>query len=634
MQQPPRQRRSQRHAAQQDGVRRPQYPDDTPRVQYPDDTARPSYPQDSAPAQYAAPRAQYPEYPEYPASSTPVQPAQQQSYAASASYTPPQQSRYQPYASSAQPPYQQPTAPVYPQYTPRFAQNNTPPQPPYYPPHDQGGDYGETPPPRRRSHDGLWLLVVIGCIALLIIGGFSVSSLYSSHYPAFREKVAALNQDTFYHGVHVDGVHLGGMTRDQARQALTQNAAYSDQQFSLPVTIDGKTWTITQRELPLTRNIDAVLDEAYAIGRQGMLDTLSGSGTPFEARYQQVSSAGQEGAYLYTQITYDKSTVRALAETLAERVNVKAQDASIYQFDFSSRSFQFMPEQVGQEIDSEEIYNAIISRMDARNYSAVTLATKKTQPNVTVAQLNQSFGLISSYTTSTGNLKGYNRTRNIELACAAVTGTVESGKTFSFNSTTGRRTVDKGYLPAGAIAQGASVEEVGGGVCQVSSTLFNAAAMANMEIVYSSPHAWPSTYVAPGRDATVDWQSYQSLEQSLDLKFKNTSDYPIFIVAYVTGSNYNKDCKCTVEIYGVAFKDGISIDLQTELVSTTPAPTEIELRLNTSLAYGETKTVRKARDGYVYKTYRVYYQNGVEVRRDLLRTSTYRTYSQIDEYNY
>ena len=215
-----------------------------------------------------------------------------------------------------------------------------------------------------------------------------------------------------------------------------------------------------------------------------------------------------------------------------------------------------------------------------------------------------------------------------------MTGTVESGKTFSFNSTTGRRTVDKGYLPAGAIAQGASVEEVGGGVCQVSSTLFNAAAMANMEIVYSSPHAWPSTYVAPGRDATVDWQSYQSLEQSLDLKFKNTSDYPIFIVAYVTGNNYNKDCKCTVEIYGVAFKDGISIDLQTELVSTTPAPTEIELRLNTSLAYGETKTVRKARDAYVYKTYRVYYQNGVEVRRDLLRTSTYRTYSQIDEYNY
>ena len=637
MQQPPRQRRSQRHAAQQDSVRRPQYPDDAPRVQYPSDTARPAYPQDTAPAQHAAPGAQYPEYLDYPVSSAPVQRAQQSSYAAGASYAAPQQQRYQPYAG-VQPPYQQPAAPVYPQYAPRFTQNN-PPQPPSYPPRDPGSeDYGE--PSRRRPHDGLWLLVVIVCIALLIIGGFAVSSLYSSHYPTFREKVATLSQDTFYHGVHVDGVHIGGLTREQARQALAQNAAYNDQQFSLSVSIDGKTWTITQEQLPLTRNIDAVLDEAYAIGRQGMLDTLSGSSTPFDARYQQVAAAGQEGAYLYTQITYDKATVRTLAETLSERVSTKAQDASIYQFDFSSRSFQFMPEQVGQEISSEEIYNAIIARMDARNYSAISLTTTKTQPSVTVAQLSQSFGLISSYTTSTGTLKGYNRTKNIELACAAVTGMVESGKTFSFNSTTGRRTVDKGYLPAGAIAQGASVEEVGGGVCQVSSTLFNAAAMANMEIVYSSPHAWPSTYVAAGRDATVDWQSYQKLDQSLDLKFKNTSDYPIFIVAYVTDVNgnkttsYNKECKCTVEIYGVAFQDGISIDLQTELVSTTPAPTDIELRLNTSLAYGETKTIRKARDGYVYKTYRVYYQNGVEIRRDLLRTSTYRAYSQIDEYNY
>ena len=137
-----------------------------------------------------------------------------------------------------------------------------------------------------------------------------------------------------------------------------------------------------------------------------MLDTLSSSGTPFEARYQQVSSAGQEGAYLYTQITYDKSTVRALAETLAERVNVKAQDASIYQFDFSSRKLSVYARAGGAgNRQRGDLHNAIICRMDARNYSAVTLTTKKTQPNVTVAQLNQSFGLISSYTTSTGNLK-------------------------------------------------------------------------------------------------------------------------------------------------------------------------------------------------------------------------------------
>ena len=633
MQQPPRQRRSQRHAAQQEEVRRPQYPDDAPRTQYPSGAAYPSYPQENAQAQYpsapqpqyaSAPRAQYPEYPDYPVSSPTVQPVQQP-------YSAPQQGYYQSYGGTQPNAYSKPSAPSYPQYNRHFSQG-VPPGTPVYPPAGPADDYD--PPTHRRSHDGLWLLIIIVCIALLVLGGLWVSSLYSNHYPAFKEKVSSLNQDTFYYGVHIDGVHIGGMTRAEAKAALTQNAAYTDQQFSLNVTIDGKTWTITQEQLPLSRNIDAVLDEAYAIGRQGMLETLNGSGTPFEARYQQVSSIAQEGAYLYTQITYDKATVRELAQTLSERVSTQAQDATIYQFDFATRSFQFTAEQMGQTIDSEEIYNAIVSRMDARNYSAITLSTVKTAPSVTAAQLNQSFGLISTYSTSTGNLKGYNRTKNIELACAAITGTLESGQTFSFNSTTGRRTVDKGYLPAGAIAQGSSVEEVGGGVCQVSSTLFNAAAMANMEIVYSSPHAWPSTYVDPGRDATVDWQSYQSLSESLDFKFKNSSDYPIYIVAYVTGSNYNKDCKCTVEIYGITFTDGLTIDLKTELVSTTPAPTDVERRLNTELEYGTEKVIRKARDGYVYKTYRVYYQNGVEIRRDLLRTSTYRTYSQIIEYNY
>jgi vancomycin resistance protein YoaR len=633
MQQPQRQRRSQRHAAQQEEVRRPQYPDDAPRTQYPSGAAYPTYPQENTPAQYtsapqtqyaSARHAQYPEYPDYPVSSPTVQPAQQP-------YSAPQQGYYPSYGGTQPNAYSQPSAPSYPQYNRRFSQG-VPPGTPVYPPAGPADDYD--PPAHRRSHDGLWLLIIIVCIALLVLGGLWVSSLYSNHYPAFKEKVSSLNQDTFYYGVHIDGVHIGGMTRAEAKAALTQNAAYTDQQFSLNVTIDGKTWTITQEQLPLSRNIDAVLDEAYAIGRQGMLETLNGSGTPFEARYQQVSSIAQEGAYLYTQITYDKATVRELAQTLSERVSTQAQDATIYQFDFATRSFQFTAEQMGQTIDSEEIYNAIVSRMDARNYSAITLSTVKTAPSVTAAQLNQSFGLISTYSTSTGNLKGYNRTKNIELACAAITGTLESGQTFSFNSTTGRRTVDKGYLPAGAIAQGSSVEEVGGGVCQVSSTLFNAAAMANMEIVYSSPHAWPSTYVDPGRDATVDWQSYQSLSESLDFKFKNSSDYPIYIVAYVTGSNYNKDCKCTVEIYGITFTDGLTIDLKTELVSTTPAPTDVERRLNTELEYGTEKVVRKARDGYVYKTYRVYYQNGVEIRRDLLRTSTYRTYSQIIEYNY
>lgn len=609
MQQNPQQRkpRSQRHA-QPGGepVRRAQYPDEAPRASYPE------YPT-------------YPTAPSAPSSSAPPSPYQQSApYQQNAPYQRPNGF------------YQQPAQYTAPYYGPRFEQNaaRTP-----YPPQNAPDTWQQQPPaepPRRRSHDGVWLLVIIVCIALLTAGGFAVSALYSANYPAFRQKVQAMSESTFYYGVHVDNVHIGGLTMSEARRALEQNAAASNEQFSLSVTIDGKTWRITQNELPLSRNIDAVLSEAYAIGRQGSLDTLNASITPFEARCQQADFVHQKGAYLYTEITYDKTRARELADTLANSVSIAASDASIYSFDFSTRSFQFIPEQVGQEISSEEIYNAIIANMDARNYNgSISLNTRTVTPSVTVAALSQNYGLISSYSTSTETLTGYNRTKNIELSCAAISGkVVQPGETFSFNEATGKRTVEKGYLPAGAIAQGASIEETGGGVCQTSSTLFNAVALAGMEIVKLSPHAWPSTYVDPARDATVDWQSWQTLSESTDFVFRNSSDYPIFIVAYLTGSNYNRACTCTVEIYGVALSDGVEIALSVNLISTTPAPTETEYVLNTSLAYGTEKVTRKARTGYKYETWRIYYLNGVEINREKLRTATYRPYAQKIEYNY
>jgi len=577
----PRQRRSQRN-----------------RAQYPEDKQG---------------QASYPVYPDYPAA--------------------PQQPGYQP-ANTYQQPRQQ-----YPQnyYQQPQPQNNYAPQNYYqqpYPPQPRGNNYESTKPPRRsHSGEGKWLLVIILCIALLAGGGFYVSSLHSTYYPPFREKLAMMANDRFYYGVHVDGVHLGGMTMAEARIAVSQYADYSDESYSLSVTVDGKTWCITQNELPLKRNTEAVLKEAFTIGRQGTLSTLGSGVTPFEMRYQHAVQTNQQGAYLYTEITYDKATVRKLAETIASRVYVEPRDASVHSFDSTARTFKFNPEQVGVYIDPELIYSAVVSQMDSRNYNGtIALNTQTVTPGTTIATLNQSFGMVASYTTTT--TAEYNRNVNIRLATQAISVEVPNGATFSFNETTGRRTVDKGYLDAGVIISGASDQGVGGGICQVSSTLYNAVLLANMEIVSRWPHAWPVNYVDPGRDATVDWQSYQSLGDSTDFKFKNTSGHPIYIVAYLTGSNLSKACKCTVEIYGVAFNPGISIKIVTEHVSTTPAPTEVERVFNPELPYGTEKETRKARPGYVYNTYRVYYMNGVETGRELIRKSTYRVYTQKIEYNY
>ena len=512
-----------------------------------------------------------------------------------------------------------------------------------YPSYPQYPAYGETPqaenpryaasypgPGRRSSRgqrgrtggrEGLWLLLLIACVVLLVAGGFIVSSLYSGHYPAFRKRVEAMAPDTFFDGVHVDDIHLGGLTLEEARQLLTGTTVAQDQQYAFSITVDGKTWRVTQNELPLQRNLEGVLQEAYALGRQS---------DPSRSQVREQIRSG--GAYLYTQVTYDKATVRALADKLSSRVSNPARDATVSSFDFATRSFQYQKEQSGTFLGSDEIYEAITAQMDARNYNgAINLSTHPQQPTVTQAQLQQDFGLIASYSTDT--LASFNRNKNIEIACAALNGTVlESGKTLSFNEVTGRRTVDKGYLMAPAIAQGRSYEEAGGGVCQVSSTLFNAAAMADMKIVTSTPHAWPSAYIAPGLDATVDWQSGQKLADSLDLKIRNNSPYPIFIVSYLTGSNFNRVCLCTVEIYGVAPGDGTRITLEAVLSeepipSPTPRPPEYA-PLDELHPTPTQEIIVKGREGYRYKTYRVYYQDGVEVRRELLRTVYYKPYAE------
>ncbi len=194
------------------------------------------------------------------------------------------------------------------------------------------------------------------------------------------------------------------------------------------------------------------------------------------------------------------------------------------------------------------------------------------------------------------------------------------GETFSFNQTTGQRTLEKGYRMAAAIAGGATVDEVGGGVCQVSSTLFNAAAMADLTIVKRSPHTWPSNYVEKGRDATVNWPN-------LDFVFRNDKDTPVFIVAYY------QQRQCTVEIYGASLGAGLSIELSTQLTSRTDPPSEPIYENNPQLDPGTMQEKKKARTGYVVETYKVYKQNGVETRWEWLCTSEYPMIQQVIEYN-
>lgn len=439
----------------------------------------------------------------------------------------------------------------------------------------------------------------------------------------YKQQKNYMNQPVIYQGIFVDGIHVGGLTIEQAREKLEENQGQLSPQasaFSLTVAIGNKTWLFDSSNIPTKRDIGNVLEKAYAIGRTNTSDIIGTMLTPFKQRTQTALALMETGINLPVGVTYDHRAVQTHVEEIVEYVSREPIDAQIHSFDFAHRTFSFTEGQAGVAIDGEALYNQIISNLDKGEKGAVlTVEPLITQPTITKQQLQSQFTMVAAYTTNTTN--DTNRNSNIDLACRSINGTVlMPGETFSFNQTTGQRTLDKGYREAGAISGGQTIDEVGGGICQVSSTLFNAVARADLEIVSRTPHAWPSSYVNSGEDATVNWPN-------LDFTFKNNRTTPIFVITYY------QDRKTSAEIWGVTLGEGISIELASEVVQTNRPSSEAIYVYNANLPYGTTKETVKARKGYVVDTYKVWYKNGNEIKREKMHTSTYRTYQQTIEYN-
>ncbi|MBE5801298.1 MAG: hypothetical protein E7319_03320 [Clostridiales bacterium] len=436
----------------------------------------------------------------------------------------------------------------------------------------------------------------------------------------YKQYRSYMTRDVIYPGVFINGVNVGDMTVEQAREALGSVPAKAVNPYSVTVSIGDKRWTVDGNNVPAIQNLGNVLERAYAIGRTNTTDIQITHQTPFRQRTDYVIGLRENGINLTTEVTYDTAAVRAVVDEIAAFVNREPIDAQILSFDYKTRTFTFTEDQPGIQIDSEGLYQRIIHELDQGSQGAVVTADLTLTPaTITKESLASNFTMIAAYTTDTTSES--NRNTNINLACQAINGTaIMPGEVFSFNKTTGQRTTDKGYRSAGAIAAGQSIEEVGGGICQVSSTIFNAAARADLEIVERSPHAWPSTYVDRGEDATVNWPN-------LDFKFKNNTSAPIFLITYYS------DRKMSAEIWGLSLGNGVSIDLESKVVRTIEPPMEINYVNNPELPFGTSQTTVKARTGYVVETYKVWYQNGQETKRELFYTTTYKAYQQVVEFN-
>ena len=238
-------------------------------------------------------------------------------------------------------------------------------------------------------------------------------------------------------------------------------------------------------------------------------------------------------------------------------------------------------------------------------------------PEYTVEQARNDTQLIAEFTTYfKGSTYGKeNRVRNIVKASGLIDKCViDPGDIFSINQVLGERNEKNGWSVAAGIKDGAYVQEYGGGVCQVSTTLYNALLMADMHIVERHHHSWPLGYVDIGRDATIS-------TGGPDLRFENTSGAALFILSETD----EKQKRITVKLYGRPLADGVSIELSSKKVKTLDdLGTEVEE--DASLKPGEQQIVRKARQGSVAITYKTYYSaEGAKLGTQEVTRDTYRS---------
>lgn len=280
--------------------------------------------------------------------------------------------------------------------------------------------------------------------------------------------------------------------------------------------------------------------------------------------------------------------------------NTKAAKGQIEGFDKSKNEFVFGDDHSGYEIDVEGLRSKILQFIRQGDLTA-NITTVLRIINPTGESIKNKYKYISTFETTTTDNEV--RNKNVELACNAINGYIlNPGQEFSFNKVVGERTEAKGYGLAQAYNQGEVVEELGGGVCQVSTTLYNAVYGAGLTSTYRRSHTFEPNYVTPGLDATVSYNG-------VDYRFINDSDYAVGIRA-----NY-KDRKVKVEIFSVPILEpGVIKYLDSKKIQDLDEP---------SISIIESGTAQKGTKGSEWRVDRVFKKGDVEIRRDLDHNAIY-----------
>lgn len=398
------------------------------------------------------------------------------------------------------------------------------------------------------------LLIIGGVLLLLILGGVCFYIFSGSN--------------TFANNVYVNGVSLAGMNKADAKKLLEKEEQKLADSINIDVTADKKSVKLTKQDFKYTFNTDSILDEALEYSKEKGLKT---------------------GEKEYTIVlTLDPQSCSTASEKVAKEIDTKAKNATVTDCDFSKESFTIEEGANGVEVKKDDLTKALQDFTKAGTLSGkINASSSIVEPKYSKKYLTENIKKLSSFTTTSTNDSNGNNNMKVSLdACNK--SIINPDDVWSFNDCTGDSNKESnGYKPAGVINNGKHEVGVGGGICQSSTTIYNAAIRCGMEVVERRCHYYKSAYVDAGLDATVDYGN-------IDLKLKNVFDYQLMLNCYMDGVTLHCD------IYGLENPEFDKITVSSSITSYFS-------------------------NGFKAQTSRTYYKGDKEIKTEELPNSTYYT---------
>ncbi len=440
-----------------------------------------------------------------------------------------------------------------------------------------------------------------GIFWFLGVSAMSVTLLVACQF--FFEN-AVTGKEKFYENTRINGIDVSGMSVAEAENVVLTNMLDKKKDVEIELSCKGKTWTLSGNDFEVYNKVQPVVAQMSKYGRDGnFFQNLS--------KAKKIKKDGKDFQVSYTCVL---ANINEKIDEIVAEVEREARSASLVFEPEKDNPFTLDEGQSAILVNRDKLYQEIDNALLIGTKAKIEIPIFEIEGQIDLDELKNSVVKRAEFSTSYEK-SGKDRKNNIKKALSAFNGMiVEPKQTVSFNETTGARTEEAGYSNAHIIVGGVYVDGVGGGVCQASTTLYNALLLADIDILSVNHHSLPASYVPLSLDAMV------SGDYS-DLVFQNNLDNPIYIKTVCD------DKTVKVEVYGQRFDEGQSVAVRSELVKILPHSGDKIVKdqkgeyANKILYKGEYLRIKYPREGYESKAFLQHFKDGElvderEIRHD------------------